>query len=162
MIIQYWQFSRLTPFHILWTYAMNDGNYLLFRFKWILVNIWCYLNMSFENEVFGLARVRISEVQINEGLLYLYKGITLKHTLLRNLLILLRLTGTDILRMSTLCWQAIIIWEKKSHNALLLKVLHLWLVNVEELLRCWNNALKDHGHNPELLNVLCIILRMTT
>ena len=30
----------------------------------------CYLNMKFENEVFGLARVRIREVRINEGLLY--------------------------------------------------------------------------------------------
>ena len=36
---------------------MNDANYLLFRFKLILVNIGCYLNMNFENEVFGLTRV---------------------------------------------------------------------------------------------------------
>ena len=27
--------------------------------------------MNFENEVFGLARIHISEVRINEGLLYL-------------------------------------------------------------------------------------------
>ena len=35
----------------------------------MLVNNGCYLNMNYENEVFGLARVRISEVRINE-LLY--------------------------------------------------------------------------------------------
>ena len=72
MIIQCFQFSRLIPFRILWTYAMDDGNYLLFRFKWIFVNNGCYLNMNFQNEVFGLARVRIGEVRINEGLLYFH------------------------------------------------------------------------------------------
>ena len=39
-------------FHILW----------LCIFKWILVNIRCYLNMNFENEVFGLARFGLSKV----------------------------------------------------------------------------------------------------
>ena len=67
-MMQYWQFSRLVAFHILWTYAMNDANYLLFIFELIFVNIGCYLNMNFENEVFGLVKVRVSEVRINEGI----------------------------------------------------------------------------------------------
>ena len=34
------------------------------------VNIRCYLNNNFANEVFGLASVRINEVRNSEGVLY--------------------------------------------------------------------------------------------
>ena len=34
------------------------------------VNLGSYLRMYFKNELFGLARVRINEVPISEGLLY--------------------------------------------------------------------------------------------
>ena len=36
---------------------MNDEDYLVCQLKVNTSNILCYLNMSFENEVFGLARV---------------------------------------------------------------------------------------------------------
>ena len=63
-----WSFNSLS-------YTLNTCNerWKLFTLSIqvnILVNIGCYLNMNFQNEVFGLARVRISEVRINEGLLY--------------------------------------------------------------------------------------------